>query len=73
MPQFEINVCFSTPGKSWHEDTSRAVTVVASAPNGVEAVITVLRDIQYDHQAELVHFIHVGLARESATKDERRG
>ncbi len=68
MPEFEINVCFSTPGRSWHEDTSRAVTIVASAPNGVEAVIAVLRDLQYDDQAELVHFIHVGLAREKRRK-----
>lgn len=63
MPQFEINVCFCAPGKSWQEDTSRAVTTVAAAPSGVEAVIAVLRDIQYDERAELVHFIHVGLAR----------
>jgi hypothetical protein len=62
MPKFEINVCFCMPGRSWHQDTSRAVTTITDAPNGVEAVITVLRGIQYDDRAEVVHFIHVGRA-----------
>ena len=64
MPQFTINVCFCTPGRTWHEDTSRGVTPFVEARNGVLAAIAALEALQFDERAELVHFIHVGRARD---------
>ncbi|WP_456622123.1 hypothetical protein [Bradyrhizobium sp. P5_C12] len=63
MPKYEVNVCFCTPGKTWHEDTSRAVTSEVEAHNGVQAAIAVLRTLEFDERAEQLHFIHVGSAR----------
>ncbi|MCK1284673.1 hypothetical protein IVB41_12165 [Bradyrhizobium sp. 44] len=60
MPQFTVSVCFCAPGKNWHQDTSRDVTATITAGNGVQAVIAVLENLQFDDRAELVHFIHVG-------------
>ncbi|OAF09224.1 hypothetical protein AXW67_26880 [Bradyrhizobium neotropicale] len=64
MPLFTVDVCFCAPGKSWHQDTSRHVTHTAEASNGVQAVITVLADLEFDARAELVHFIHVSSPRD---------
>lgn len=64
MPLFTVNVCFCTPGKTWHQDTSRDVTTTKEAGNGVQAVMAVLANLEFDERAELVHFIHVGYPRD---------
>lgn len=60
MPQFTVSVCFRRPGIAWDQGTSRDITTVTEADNGVQAVMTVLGSIEFDERAELVHFIHVG-------------
>jgi hypothetical protein len=60
MPLFTVSVCFCAPGKTWHQDTSRDVTRIMEAGNGVQAVMAVLANLEFDAGAELVHFIHVG-------------
>ncbi|QOZ65889.1 hypothetical protein [Bradyrhizobium arachidis] len=70
MPLFEVSICFCTPGKTWHEDTSRDITAVIDARNGVLAAKTALDELEYDERADLVHFIHVGHPR--LPPDQRR-
>ncbi|MGY8706640.1 hypothetical protein RAD16_12950 [Bradyrhizobium sp. 18BD] len=59
MPLFEVSICFCTPGATWHLDTSRDVTTLIDARDGVQAVRAALEGLEYDERAELVHFIHV--------------
>ena len=69
MPQFKVNVCFTTPGKAWHQDTSRNVTQIADAGNGVQAVMAVLECLEFDERAERVHFIHVDIHADAETAE----
>ncbi len=41
------------------QDTSRYVTHTAEVSNGVQAVSSVLANLEFDPRAELVHIIHV--------------